>query len=113
VAAVAGNDVECLPVEIGGQSEMMVLNATRVVRCLDESRSEYIKWTKEDHRADLAGQYRQVSRLVLDPLAIPEDAKFFRIEGWLVALVVSEAVKEAMERAGCRGATFTEVSPST
>jgi hypothetical protein len=112
VAAVAGDDVECLPVEIAGQHEMMVLNATRLVRCLDESRCEFIKWTKEDHRADLAGQYRQVSKLMLDPLSIPADVHFFRVEGWRVALIVSEAVKVAMERAGCQGAQFEQVSPT-
>jgi hypothetical protein len=89
---------------------MVVLNSLRVVRCLDEGRSEFIKWTEDDHRADLAGQYRQVTKLVLERSAIPVDAHFFRIDGWLVALVVSEVVKDAMERVGCFGAKFIEVS---
>lgn len=113
VAAVAGPDVQKLPVDIAGQAGMMVLNAVRVIRCLDEGRSEFIKWTKQDHRADLAGQYRQVTKLVLDSRAIPSDAHFFRVEGWLVALIVSEAIKNAMEREGCLGAKFIEVTPST
>jgi hypothetical protein len=64
----------------------MVLNALRVIRCLDEERSEFIKWTEGDHRADLAGQYRQVTRLVLDARAIPPDVHLFRGEAWLIAL---------------------------
>jgi hypothetical protein len=110
VADVAGPDVECLPLRVADQSGLMVLNALRVLRCLDEGRSEFIKWTKLDHRADLAGQYRQVTRLALARDAIPADAHFFRIEGWLVALVVSERVKKAMERVGCFGAQFLELT---
>jgi hypothetical protein len=110
VRGIAGSDVQCLPVDITGQPGMTVLNALRVVRCVDETRSEFIKWTREDHRADLAGQYRQVTKLVLAPDGVPFDAHFFRVEGWLVALIVSEAVKEAMERVGCMGVKFIELA---
>jgi hypothetical protein len=109
VSSLAGSDVQCLPVEVAGQPAMKVLNALRVIRCLDETRSEFIKWTKQDHRADLAGQYRQVTKLVLAPDAVPADAHFFRVEGWDVALIVSEALKEAMERVSCFGAKFIEL----
>lgn len=110
ISSVAGSQVQCLPVDVAAQSGMVVLNALRVIRCLDETRSEFIKWTKEDHRADLAGQYRQVTKLVLAPGSVPADAHFFRVEGWLAALVASEAVKEAMEQTGCLGAKFIELT---
>jgi hypothetical protein len=109
VGDTAGSDVQCIPVEIAGKSGFRALNATRVIRCLDEERSEFIKWTQQDHRPDLAGQYRQVTKLVLAPAMIPADAHYFRIAGWLVALVVSEAVKNAMQAAGCLGARFVEL----
>lgn len=109
VSSIADADVQCLPVMIAGQAGMMVLNALRVIRCLDETRSEFIKWTKDDHRADLAGQYRQVSKLVLDPETISADNHFFRIEGWDIARIVSETVKNAMDRVGCLGAKFIEL----
>ena len=111
VAAVARSDVQCVPVEIPGYGELVALNSLRIVRCIDDKRSEFIKWTKRDHRADLAGTYRQVTNLVLDRKAIPPDAAFFRLKGWEVALIVSEPVKMAMERAGCFGAKFTEIPP--
>lgn len=44
------------------------------------------------------------------PNDVPSDAHFFRVEGWVVALIVSEAVKEAMERVGCMGAKFMELT---
>jgi hypothetical protein len=112
VSAVAGPDVQCIPVEIPGHPGMYVLNALRVLRCVDEQRSEFMKWTSQDHRADLAGQYRQVTRLVLDPTSVPPDAHFFRVDGWLVALIVSEDVKRGIERAGCTGAKFIDVTPT-
>lgn len=109
VSVLAGGDVQLVPVCIAAHTGMVVLNALRVVRCLDESRSEFVKWTRQGHRPDLAGQYRQVTRLVLDASVIPADARVFRIEGSLVELVVSERVKEAMESAGCLGAKFIEL----
>ena len=109
VQSVAGADVQCIPVTISGQTGMYVLNCLRVIRCLDESKSEFLKWTEQDHRADLAGQYRQVTKLVLERSPIPIGAHFFRIKDWDVALIVSETVKNAMERVGCYGAEFTEL----
>ncbi|WP_129580174.1 MULTISPECIES: imm11 family protein [Sorangium] len=112
VTAVAGADVQRIPVNIAGQPGMVVLNALRTLRCVDELNSEFVKWTKQDHRADLAGQYRQITKLVLDEAKIPCDAHIFRIEGSLVELIVSEAVKDAMERVGCLGAKFIELQTS-
>jgi hypothetical protein len=109
IGAVAGDDVQVIPVEINEQKGMVALNAVRVVPCIDEARSEFIKWTEHDHRADLAGEFRQVTKLVLARDTIPDDAHFFRIAGWEVALIVSEEVKAAMERIGCIGATFIEL----
>lgn len=110
IVRVADGDVQRLPVEIYGSPGFEVLNVLRVVRCLDERRSEFVKWTAQDHRADLAGQYRMVTRLRLDPGAIPADAHAFRVEGWLIALIVSERVKDAMEAVGCLGARFAPVT---
>lgn len=110
IEAIADGDVQRLPLSIPGHDGFEVVNALRVIKCLDESRSEFMKWTTNDHRADLAGQYRMVTNLKVLPAAIPDDAHVFRIEGWLVALIVSEPVKVAMEKAGCFGAKFVEVT---
>lgn len=111
IQSVAGADVQCLPVDIEQHAGFMALNAVRVVRCVDEDRSDFTRWTTEDARPDLAGQYHHISPLVVDPRRIPEDAHFFRVEAWLVGLIVSDAVKAAMERAGCAGAKFIDVNP--
>lgn len=109
INSIVGPDVQCIPVSISGQSGMMVLNALRFICCVDERHSEFLKWTIHDHRADLAGQYRQVTKLVLDRNAIPSDAHFFRIKDWEIALIVSETLKDAMEHVGCYGAKFIEL----
>lgn len=110
ICGIAGEDVQRLPVNIPEVYGYDVLNILRVVDCLDEARSEYIKWKEEDHRADLAGQYRSVTRLRVDHERIPEDAHIFRIERWPIGIVVSEGMKAAMEEVGCFGARFLEVS---
>lgn len=107
---VAGADVQRLPVMVDGATGFEVLNVVRVVRCLDESRSQFLKWTERDHRADLAGQYRMVTRLKVVGPEIPVGVHAFRIEAWPIALVVSEQLKAAMEHAGCLGAKFEEVT---
>lgn len=110
VAGVAGADLQRIPVLIDNATGYEVLNALRVIKCVDEQRSEFIKWTKDDHRADKAGQYRSVTRLLLDAKLVPEHAQIFRIDGWKVCLIVSEAVKGVMEEVGCFGASFELVT---
>lgn len=110
MANLAGPDLEVVPVRIDERGEYAAVNATRVIPCIDETRSVCMKWTKRDHRADLAGQYRMVGNLHIVARAVPSDVHVFRIDGWPVALVVSEAMKLAMEKQGCFGAKFTDVT---
>lgn len=110
IEAVGDRDVQRLALSIPGHEDFEVVNVLRVVKCLDESRSEVTKWSASDHRPDLAGQYRMVTRLRVLRDAIPSNAQVFRIEGWLVGLVVSQTVRESMEKSGCIGAKFVEVT---
>jgi hypothetical protein len=109
VESIAKEDVQLVPVTISGQRGMVVLNVLRVISCVDEQRSEFVKWTENDHRRDLAGQYRQLPKLVLDAGTIPDNVHVFRVAGFLVQLLVSETVKIAIERVGCPGAQFIEI----
>ncbi len=40
----------------------------------------------------------------------PPDTHAFRIARWNIAVIVSEVMKDAMVRAGCKGATFRDVT---
>ncbi|MBK8257908.1 MAG: hypothetical protein IPK82_35235 [Polyangiaceae bacterium] len=110
VASIAGENIQVLPVQVESH-DMRIMNVLRIIDCVDEARSEFMKWTSADHRADLAGQYRLITKLVLNARAIPADAHVFRIAGYEVALIVSASVKYAMEQAGCKGAVFRDVTP--
>ncbi len=110
ISVTAGPDLQRLPVVVGGKAGYEALNALRVITCLNEEESEFTKWTRTDHRPELVGQYRMVTKLKIDPRRIPPDGEFFRVEGWRIALIVSQAVRNAMEKTGCFGAMFEDVT---
>lgn len=109
---LAKDDLQIVEVVIPEEPDNVVINPLRVIQCVDEARSEFIKWTEHDHRSDLAGQYRSLMKPVLLNRAIPADVHIFRIWGSLVELVVSDTMKGTMEQTGCFGATFTEIEVS-
>ena len=103
------HEVQFLPARVEGQTEpYFILNALRVIRCIDDARcEEVLYWTPEDNRPDKTGEYRDISGLKVDPELIG-DTHIFRPWGWRVNLIVSETVKLAMEREGLSGPKFTE-----
>jgi hypothetical protein len=108
---LAPRDVQVLPVDIQGQPDQFcILVATRLVRCIDDKASEEVEyWTPEDGRPEKVGQYRDVYGMRIDPTKVG-DAKVFRTWGWTIALIISEDIKEALERAGVTGLKFKEVT---
>jgi hypothetical protein len=106
---LAAQDVQLLPVEIEEQSDpYFILVATRLIRCIDEAASRIERWTPEDGVPEMVGQYASVRDMRIDKTRVG-DAHVFRPEGWEVALVVSEEIKEALERIQTTGVKFTEV----
>lgn len=109
--SVVANDVQLIPVIVDdvGESgrEYAILNIVRSIQCLDESRSEFVKWTTADRRPDRLGSYRMVTKLRVVSREI--SANVFRIAGWEVALIVSNAVREAILTASLTGITFDAV----
>ncbi|WP_342747661.1 imm11 family protein [Melittangium boletus] len=108
---MAPGDVQLIPVEIESQQgSFSILVATRLIRCIDDNASEEVRyWKPEDGRPEKVGKYRAMSGMRIDPTKVG-DAKVFRTWGWTVALIVSEDIKDALERAGITGARFTEVT---
>lgn len=103
-------EVQFLPVQVEEHPEpWFILNALRVIRCIDEARCEEVQtWLPEDGQPEKVGEYRVVSGLRIDPAKVGE-AQIFRPWGWRVALVVSGDVKEAWEAAALTGMRFVEV----
>ncbi|MFP2904049.1 imm11 family protein [Pyxidicoccus sp. 3LFB2] len=109
-AELAPDDVQLFPVEVEGQPEpYFILNATRLVKCIDDSACEEAKYFKpEDGQPEKTGTYRSVMGLRIDK-SLVGNVKVFRTWGWPLALIVSEPIKEALERTGATGMKFTEV----
>jgi hypothetical protein len=107
---LAPNDVQLIPVDIKGHPDQyLILVATKLVRCIDDKASrEVLYWKPEDERPDKLGKYRSVAGMRIDRTKVG-DAKVFRTWGWDVALIVSEDIKAALERAKLTGVKFTEV----
>ncbi|MFL5352776.1 imm11 family protein [Archangium sp.] len=101
-------EVQFIPTRVQGFTEpYFLLNALRVIRCIDDARCEEVQyWLPEDNRPDKEGQYRVVAGLKVDPEKI--DADVFRPWGWTVILIVSERVKQALESEGITGTRFIE-----
>ncbi|HEX8433756.1 imm11 family protein [Archangium sp.] len=103
-------DVQFIPARVDGhEGPYFILNALRIIRCIDETRCKRIvHWTPEDDEPEKVGQYRVVSGMRIDPTRVG-DAHLFRPWGWRVALVISEELKLAMEAEGITGTRFVEV----
>src|SRR5690349_3984929 len=110
-AELAPGDVQLIPVEVEGESEPYVLlNITRIVKCIDDEASDEVRYYKPEHeQPERLGQYRSVIGMRIDPMKVG-DAQVFRTWGWKVAIVVSEDIKQALERMGATGAKFKEVT---
>lgn len=106
---LASADVQLIPADVEGQPDQyLVLVATRSIRCIDESASKVQFWKPEDGLPDMVGKYYAVDDLHIDTAAVG-GAKVFRPDGWEVALIVSQDIKEALEALSTIGAKFEEV----
>jgi hypothetical protein len=109
LAELADDDVQLIPADIEGCPEQyFVLVATRLIRCIDEEASKVRFWTPEHGVPDKVGHYIAVDRLRIDKRRVG-NAKVFRPEGWEVVLIVSEEIKDALQRMGATGTRFEEV----
>lgn len=91
------------------ETSLHLLNLLDIRDCVDESRSEFVKWRREDGRPDRTGQYRQISRLRVSPdrsLGSP----LFRLQGWAIAIIAAESVRREFERHAVSGVRFLDVS---
>lgn len=103
-------DVQFLPAKVTSHSEpWFILNVTRVVRCIDDARcSEVMYWKPEDGQPKKVGTYRAVYDMRIDPTKA-EGAHIFRPWGWLIAIIVSQDIKEALEQEHVTGTKFIPV----
>src|SRR4051812_24849359 len=95
---LAPDDVQLIPVDVEGQPDQyLILVATRLIRCIDEQASRIRLWTHENGIPDMVGKYASVRDMRIDKAKVG-GAQVFRCEGWSSPLIVSEEVKDALER---------------
>ncbi|HEX5745847.1 MAG TPA: DUF1629 domain-containing protein [Archangium sp.] len=111
LAELAPGDVQLFPAEVESRQETyFVVNVARRVRCIDEAASEEVRYAEpEDNWPDEVGYYDSVYGMRIDASQVG-DAKVFRPWGYTGSLLVSEDVKEALERTGASGLDFREVT---
>ncbi|HYO70954.1 MAG TPA: DUF1629 domain-containing protein [Archangium sp.] len=104
-----GEEVQFIPAQVEGQVEpFFILNVLHVIRCIDDARCEHVSyWTADDGVPELVGKYQNVRGLKVDPARIG-NVNICRPWGWTGALIVSERIKLAMERAEITGTRFRE-----
>jgi hypothetical protein len=86
-----------------------IMNAVFREACLDERRSRLECYTPELGDADKVGRYRMMYQLMIDPVRT-HDRHVFRVEGWIVQLIVSERIKDAIETIHDLGVEFEPAS---
>jgi hypothetical protein len=101
--------IQHFPVTVGECcSTYEILNVTTVAHCIDETRSDIMKWKPEDRRPEKVGMYRMVTNLTINPDRAGSN-HIFRLGGWEIALVVSDDVKKAIEGTRDLGIVFGAV----
>lgn len=107
---LAPEDVQFVPVELDHSSgPHFILNALHLVKCIDDRASREVQyWTEEDGLPELVGTYSSVSGMRLDVSRIGA-ARIFRTWGW-GSLIISEHIKNALEREGITGTRFIDVT---
>jgi hypothetical protein len=104
-----GQDLFGLPVNIESvNGRFFIVGTRRVLTCLDEQRSNVVRWKEGDGRPDKVGGYRMVTDIHIDP-ARADNADLFRVRGWEVALIVSSAVREKLRAHDVNGIAFGAV----
>ncbi|MGE6762646.1 imm11 family protein [Corallococcus interemptor] len=109
--ALAPNDVQLFPVMVEGEADpFFVVNATKVIDCIDEARCREVHHADEDDSSpDHEGEYQWIYGLRIDP-SKTEGAHVFRPRKFKTAFIVSEDVKNALEGVGNLGVSFERVT---
>jgi hypothetical protein len=108
---LAPDDVQLFPATLDGESERyFIVNAVKVIDCIDEANCREVHhYTEEDPFPEYAGEYRWIRGLRIDP-SKTEGARVFRPKRFKAALIVSEEIKNALERVGSLGVSFERVT---
>lgn len=100
IEKIAKNQVQRFDVFIpNAVDEYCIINATITLDAIDPS-SDIEKYTARQiaEVPERGDRYKMVSKIVLNGEKIPVNSHIFRLKGWLVDLIVSEDVKNGIEK---------------
>ena len=108
--AVAGPGIQRIPVLVEpGTEGFEIINVVSLIDCMD---TEWTKcgsnWDASDGLPNLAGGSDVFVDLAIDAERAG-DHHIFRVKGWHLPIIVSEAVKRVFERSHVSGITFRPV----
>jgi hypothetical protein len=108
---VAGGDIQLFPAEVEAEPKVSctLVNIAHSIKCLDEDKSNIMRWTEADGRPEKVGDYRMITKMVVDANKCGDRHHIFRLGGWHVAIMVSDLLKEAFEREKVLGVKFQAV----
>jgi hypothetical protein len=104
---LAPDDVQVFPVDVEGATKpFYIINVKKCFRCVDEANSRGVQMYPPDGVVpERVGTYRAIYGLRIDT-SKTENARVFRVQGYQSALIVSEEIKNALERIGNLGVHF-------
>ncbi|SEU21835.1 imm11 family protein [Stigmatella erecta] len=109
LAERAPYDIQLMPVDVPGHPDQyLIWVATKLIRCIDEKASKVQLWMPEEGLPEKVGQYYAVDHLRIDRMKVGE-VQVFRTEGWPLALIVSENIREGLDQMDATGMKFEEV----
>lgn len=102
-------DTQCQFISIRNIPGRYILNCTLSLPCFDYSSSQYVLWSADDGVPSKCGMIKAVTELRIDPdKVVGHD--LFRVEGWEVALIVSERVRDLLVASQVSGIAFRNVA---
>ena len=106
---VAPGDIQRIPVRVEpATGSFEILNVLPVIDCIDRDRTVGTFWTPDDGRPEKVGQYRMIIDLKLDSARVGGH-DIFRVGGWDIAVIVTERLKDALQREHVTGLTYRAV----
>ena len=109
ILPLVGEEVQCIPAVVeASDEEYVILNILETRSCINEERSEFMKWTTDDDRPDKMGHYKMVTELKIDPSKV-SGTKMFRIIGWDIVIIAHQTIKDVFERNKVTGVSFRPV----
>ena len=110
LAAVANADIQRIPVYVEGQKESYeIINVVSCIPCVDRDHCDADWWTETDDRPEKIGRAKLMAKLAIDPTKT-RGANLLRPKEWDLAIVASEPIKKALEKAKVSGIRFTKVT---